>query len=86
MRLEKDTLTLVNWFHISLDVVLIRISISSLSLWEAARSLCECRMLSSVNLVHDSGRESLEKERSKVLGGNSHLPQMFTEETGQRHT
>lgn len=59
MRLVKATLTLLNWFHISLDVVFSRISISSLSLWEAARWLWECRMLSSVNLDHESGRESL---------------------------
>lgn len=54
-------LTLLNWFHISLDVVFSRISISSLSLWEEARWLWECRMLSSVNLDHESGRESLSR-------------------------
>lgn len=63
MRFVKATLTLLNWFHISLDVVFSRISISSLSLWEAARSLWECRMLSSVNLLHESGRESLTEGR-----------------------
>lgn len=59
IRLEKSMLTLLNWFHISLDVVFSRISISSLSLWEEARWLWECRMLSSVNFDHESGRESL---------------------------
>lgn len=59
MRFEKAMLTPLNWFHISLDEVFSRISISSLSLWEAARSLWECRMLSSVNLDHESGRERL---------------------------
>lgn len=61
MRFEKAMLTLLNWFHISLDVEFSRISISSLSLREAARSLWECRMLSSVNLDHESGRESLKE-------------------------
>lgn len=59
MRLVKATLTLLNWFHMSLDVVLSRISISSLSLWEAARWLWEWRMLSSVNFDQESGRERL---------------------------
>lgn len=63
MRLVKATLTLLNWFHISLEVAFSRISISSLSLWEAARSLWECRMLSSVNLDHESGREILTEKQ-----------------------
>lgn len=69
MRLEKHTLTPLNWFHISLDVVLISTSISSLSRWEAARWLCECKMLSSENLDHDSGRESLDGW-GKGMGGD----------------
>lgn len=59
MRPVKATLTLLNWFHISLDVAFSRTSISSLSLWEAARVLWDSRMLSSVNLDHESGRDSL---------------------------
>lgn len=69
MRLEKHMLTPLNWFHISLDVVLISTSISSLSRWEAARWLCECKMLSSENLDHDSGRESLDGW-GKGMGGD----------------
>lgn len=57
--MEKATLTQLNWFHISPEVAFIRTSISSLSLWEAARSLWERRMLSSVNRDQDSGSESL---------------------------
>lgn len=52
-------MTQLNWFHISPEVAFIRTSISSLSLWEAARSLWERRMLSSVNRDQDSGSESL---------------------------
>lgn len=63
MRLEKHTLTLLNWFHISLQVALMSTSISSLSRWEEARWFCECRMLSSENLDQDSGRESLDGVR-----------------------
>lgn len=63
-------MTVLNWFHISPQVVFMRISISSLSFWEAARSLCERRMLSSVNLDHDSGSESLE-ERKKSVSSHS---------------
>lgn len=77
MRFVKATLTLLNWFHISLDVVFSRISISSLSLWEAARSLWECRMLSSVNLDHESGRESLTE-------GEEHSC-CLVEDLGQKH-
>lgn len=60
IRLEKHTFTLLNWFHISLQVALMSTSISSLSRLEEARWLCECRMLSSENLDHDSGSESLD--------------------------
>lgn len=69
IRPVKATLTLLNWFHISLDVVFSRISISSLSLWDAARSLWDRRMLSSVNLDHESGRDSL---REKTWHGEDH--------------
>lgn len=65
-------MTLLNWFHISAQVAFMRISISSLSFWEAARSLCERRMLSSVNLDHDSGSESLGERKTSV---SSHRPQ-----------
>ena len=71
VRLEKATLTLLNWFHISPLVVVMRISISSLSLWEAARSLCERRTLSSVNLDQDSGSESLGEGKTS---DSSHRP------------
>lgn len=75
MRFVKAMLTLLNWFHMSLDVVFSRISISSLSLWEAARSLWESRMLSSVNLDHESGRESLTGgENNLIFGGYIHCP------------
>lgn len=64
-------MTQLNWFHISPEVAFIRTSISSLSLWEAARSLWERRMLSSVNRDQDSGSESLggggERRASAVL-------------------
>lgn len=69
--MEKATLTLLNWFHISPQVVFMRISIWSLSFWEAERSLCEHRMLSSVNLDHDSGSESLGEGETSV---SSHHP------------
>lgn len=69
--MEKATFTLLNWFHISPQVVFIRISISSLSFWEAARSLCERRMLSSVNRDHESGSESLGERKTSVF---SHRP------------
>lgn len=62
MRFVKATLTLLNWFHISLDVVFSKISISSRSLWEVARSLWERSMLSSVNLDHESGRDTLARK------------------------
>lgn len=63
--LVKATLTVLNWFHISLDVVFSRISILSRSLWDTARWLWEWRMLSSVNLDHESGRERLVKMENK---------------------
>ena len=76
MRLVKAMLTLLNWFHMSLDVVFSRISISSLSLWEAARSPWESRMLSSVNLDHESGRESLTggEENNLIFGRHIRRP------------
>lgn len=36
IQLVKATLTVLNWFHISLDVAFSRISISSRSLWDTA--------------------------------------------------
>lgn len=77
MRLVKATLTLLNWFHISLEVVFSRISISSLSLWEVARSLWECRMLSSVNLDHESGREILTEKQLDAFTACSSTPTGF---------
>lgn len=77
MRLVKATLTLLNWFHISLEVAFSRISISSLSLWEAARSLWECRMLSSVNLDHESGREILTEKQLDAFTVCSNTPTGF---------
>lgn len=85
MRFVKAMLTLLNWFHISLDVVFSRISISSLSLWEVARSLWECRMLSSVYLDQESGKESLTggRERHTFLEGDT--PTVFEHVTWVKH-
>lgn len=67
MRLVKAKFTLLNWFHISLAVTIRRFSMSSLSLEEAALSLWERRILSSVNLAHDSGTDTLEMGREKMV-------------------
>lgn len=56
MRLVKATLPVLNWFHISVEVMLSSTSISSRSLCDTTRSLWECRMLSSVNFDHESGK------------------------------
>ena len=66
MRLVKAKFTLLNWFHISLAVTTRRFSMSSLSLVEAALSLWERRILSSVNLAHDSGTDTLEMGRETM--------------------
>lgn len=61
IRLVKAKFTLLKWFHISLAVTTKRFWMSSLSLVEAARSLWEWRILSSVNLAQDSGTETLKR-------------------------
>lgn len=59
IRLVNMTFTRLNWFHISLEVTFSKFSTSSLSLAEAALSLCDLKMLSSVNLAQVSGTEML---------------------------
>lgn len=64
MRLVKASLTLLNWRHISSAVPMRRLSVLARSLAEAARALCERKMLLSVNLAHVSGTETLQGEHS----------------------
>lgn len=64
MRLVKASLTLLNWRHISSAVPIRRLSVLARSLAEAARALCERKMLLSVNLAHVSGTDTLRGEHS----------------------